>query len=193
VEKNHPGIRDLFEDESVRRSIDLDLDRIAFYNKKLGEVEWYLKKTTNEFDRQSIEILKSVNGIGNILSLVILYEIHTVDRFPSAQDFASYCRLIKCRRESAGKSYGTGGAKIGNAHLRWAFGEAAILFLRNNPDAQKWLEKKTAKHNKAKALTLLSHKLGWAVYFMLKRKQFFLSGEIPGHQLGGRRRSLSRN
>lgn len=128
---------------------------------------------SNAFDRQSIEILKSVNGIGTVLSLVILYEVHSVDRFPTVQDFASYCCLVKCRRESAGKSYGTGGAKIGNAHLRWAFGEAATLFLRNNLDAQNWLEKKTAKHNKAKALTLLSHKLGRAVYFMLKRKQFF--------------------
>jgi hypothetical protein len=28
-------------------------------------------------------------------------------------------------RESAGKSKVTGGRKIGNAHLKWAFGEAA--------------------------------------------------------------------
>jgi len=60
-----------------------------------------------------------------------------------------------------------------NAYLRWALSEASALFLRGNPDAQNWLEKKTKKHNKAKALTLLSHKLGRAVYFMLKRKTFF--------------------
>ena len=104
---------------------------------------------------------------------MFLYEIHTIDRFACVQDFASYCRVVKCKRESAGKSYGTGGNKIGNAYLRWAFGEAALLFLRGNPEAQKWLDAKSSKHNKAKALTLLSHKLARAIYFMLKRKTFF--------------------
>ncbi|HHJ20669.1 MAG TPA: hypothetical protein ENJ84_12745 [Gammaproteobacteria bacterium] len=48
---------------------------------------------------------------------------------------------------------------------------AAVLFLRGNPEeAQAWLEKKANQHNKAKALTILAHKLGRAVYFMLKRK-----------------------
>jgi hypothetical protein len=39
---------------------------------------------------------------------------------PSVRDFASYCRLVKCERNSAGKSLGTGGNKIGNACLKWA-------------------------------------------------------------------------
>ena len=105
--------------------------------------------------------------------MVILYEIHTIERFERVQDFVSYCRLVKGKRESAGKSYGTSGAKIGNAYLRWAFGEAATLFLRGNPKAQQWLQKKANQHNKAKALTILAHKLGRAVYYMLKRKKLF--------------------
>ncbi len=103
----------------------------------------------------------------------MLYEIHTIERFATVQDFASYCRLIKCRKESAGKIYGTSGRKIGNAFLKWAFSEAAVLFLRQNPEAQAWLKKLSNKHNKARALTILAHKLGRAVYFMLKRKTLF--------------------
>lgn len=63
--------------------------------------------------------------------------------------------------------------RIGNAYLRWAFGEAAILFLRGNPQAQQWVARKTQQHNKAKALTLPAHKLGRAVFFMLKRHTLF--------------------
>ncbi len=48
-----------------------------------------------------------------------------------------------------------------------------MLFLRANPQAQAWLEKKAHQHNKAKALTILAHKLGRAVYFMLQRKVTF--------------------
>lgn len=166
-------LRQAFPDPSVQRSINLDLDRIDFYDDQLSKLEWYLKQTAKAVDKNTIIRLKSINGIGDILSLVILYEIHNIDRFQRVQDFVSYCRLVKCKRESAGKTYGTGGAKIGNAYLRWAFGEAAVLFLRGNPDAQQWLEKKAQKHNKAKALTILAHKLGRAVFYMLKRNTLF--------------------
>jgi transposase len=117
--------------------------------------------------------LRTVHGIGPVLSLVILYEIHDIDRFPRVQDFASYARLVKCAKESAGKRHGTSGKKIGNAHLKWAFSEAAVLFLRGNPEGMKLKKRLEKKHGKSKALSILAHKLGRAVYFMLKRKQAF--------------------
>jgi len=171
--RHRENLRERFPDPSVQKSIDLDLNRIDFYDEQLGQLEWYLKQTAKTVDKHAIIRLKSIPGLGDILSLVILYEIHSIDRFERVQDFVSYCRLVKCKRESAGKTYGTGGAKIGNAHLRWAFGEAAVLFLRGNPAAQQWLAKKAQKHNKAKALTILAHKLGRAVFYMLKRQTLF--------------------
>jgi transposase len=117
--------------------------------------------------------LQTVPGIGNILSLVLLYEIHDIRRFPSVQDFASDSRLVKCSKESGGKRLGTSGSKIGHAHLKWAFSEAATLFLRNNPERQKLLSRLEKKHDQGKALSLLAHKLGRAVYSMLKRQTAF--------------------
>jgi transposase len=114
-----------------------------------------------------------VPGIGKILSLVLLYAMHDMDRFPTVQDFVSYCRLVKCAKESAGKRLGTSGKKIGNAHLKWAFSEAAALCLRNNPAGQKYLARLEKKHDKGKALTILAHKLARAVYDMLKRQTAF--------------------
>jgi len=121
-------------------------------------------------DQHTLLFLRSVPGVGLILSLVILCEIHNIERFPGVQDFACYARLVKCKRESAEKTYGVGGRKIGNAYLKWAFSEAAVLFLHCNPEAQAWLQKKTRQYNKAKTLTIHAHKLGRAVYFILKRK-----------------------
>ncbi len=80
---------------------------------------------------------------------------------------------MKCSKESAGKRYGVSGAKIGNVHLKWAISEASVLFLRGNPKGQKYVEKLTSKHGKAKALAILAHKLGRAVYYMLKRQKAF--------------------
>jgi transposase len=95
-----------------------------------------------------------------VLSLVILYEIHDIRRFPRVQDFVSYARLVKCAKESAGKRHGTSGRKIGNVHLKWAFSEAAVSFLRANPEGLEYKRRLERKHGKAKALSILAHKLG---------------------------------
>ena len=136
-------------------------------------LELYVLHNVREHDPQAVYRLRSVPGIGQILSLVILYEIGDIDRFPRVQDFVSYARLIKCAKESAGKRDGTSGAKIGNAHLKWAFSEAAVLFLRNNPEGRRYRQRLQKKHGKAKSLSILAHKLGRAVYFMLKGDQAF--------------------
>ena len=112
-------------------------------------------------------------GIGKLLRLVLLYDMHDMDRLPTVQEFVSSCRLVQCAKASAGKRVGTSGKKIGNAHLKWAFSEAAALFLRNNPVGQKYLARLEKKHDKGKALTILAHKLARAVYYMLKRQTAF--------------------
>jgi hypothetical protein len=89
------------------------------------------------------------------------------------QDFVSYARLVKCSKESAGKGLGFSGAKIGTVHLKCAFSEASVLFLRQNPQAKRYLDKLTPKHGKAKALSVLAQRLGRAVYYMLKREKAF--------------------
>ena len=130
-------------------------------------------QTAKQHDTNTFSLLQTVPGIGKILSLVLLDEIHDITRFPRVQDFVSYCRLVKGAKESAGKRYGAAGTKIGHAYLKWAFSEAAVLFLRNNPGGQKYLTRLENKHGKGKALTVLAHKLARAIYYMLKRRVAF--------------------
>ena len=170
---NRAGVAERFADPAVHKSIEVDLALITSYDALLRDVELSIVTTAKHHDANTLYLLQTVPGIGKILSLVLLYEIHDIARFPRVQDFASYCRLIKCARESAGKRSGTSGAKIGNAHLKWAFSEAAVLFLRDNPAAQKFLSRLEQKHGKGKALTILAHKLARAVYDMLKRQTAF--------------------
>ncbi len=170
---NREGVAERFDEQSVQKSIEMDLLLIDHYDKLLTDVELYITRTAKEHDAQNLFLLCSAPGIGKILSLVILYEIHDIERFPTVQDFASYARLVKCSKESAGKRYGVSGAKIGNVHLKWAFSEASVLFLRGNPKGQKYVEKLKSKHGKAKALSILAHKLGRTVYYMLKRQKAF--------------------
>jgi transposase len=170
---NRDGVAERFADPAVQKSIEVDLALITYYDALLRDVELTIVKTAKHHDANTLYLLQTVPGIGKILSLVLLYEIHDIARFPRVQDFASYCRLVKCAKESAGKRSGTSGAKIGNAPLKWAFSEAAVLFLRHNPAGQKFLTRLEKKHSKGKALTILAHKLARALYYMLKRQTAF--------------------
>ncbi len=170
---NRDGVAERFPDPAVQKSIEVDLALIGYYDQLLSDVELTIVQTAKQHDAHTLYRLQSVPGIGKILSLVLLYEIHDIRRFPRVQDFVSYCRLVKCAQESAGKRYGTSGAKIGNAYLKWAFSEAAVLFLRNNPVGQKYLARLEKKHGKGKALTILAHKLARAVYYILRRDTVF--------------------
>jgi transposase len=143
------------------------------YDRMILDVERHILHAAKELDADVLYRLQSVPGIGKILALAIHYEIGDVARFPTVQDFASYARLVKPSKESAGRLHGHGGQKIGNPHLKWAFSEAAVLFLRNNPAGHKLLARYERKHGKPKALSILAHRLGRAVYTILKRKTVF--------------------
>ena len=123
--------------------------------------------------RTPCTLLHTVPGIGKILRLVLLYEIHDSQRFPRVQELISACRMVKCAKDSAGKSYRSPGTKIGHAYLTWAFSEAVGLFLWNNPAGPRYLARLEKTHGKGKALTVLAHKLGRAVYYMLKQETAF--------------------
>lgn len=166
-------LRHTFPEQAVQKNIDLDMVILDCYAEQLSKLEWYIQQQAKQHKPNHFHLLKSVWGIGPILALTIIYEIGDIERFESVQKFASYARLVKCKAESAGKSYGTQGNKIGNAHLKWAFSEAAVLYLRGNEKAQKYLLKLQKRMSKAKALSALAHKLGRCVYFMLKNETVF--------------------
>jgi transposase len=167
------GVAQRFADPAVQKSLEVALALASSYDALLRDVELSILKTAKPHDANPLYLLQPVPGIGTILSLVLLYDIHHIERFPSVQDFASYGRLVKCAKESNGKRSGTSGRKMGHAHLKWAFSEAAVVCLRDNPAGQKFLARLEQKPGKGKAWTILAHTLARAVYYMLKRKVAF--------------------
>ena len=170
---NREGLEQRFTDPTVRKNVETDLAVADYVHTQLNMLENYIIRHIKQFDPRTYYRLQSVPGIGDILALVILYEVGNIDRFPTVQAFCSYCRLVKCPKESAGKKYGYGGGRIGNAHLKWAFSEATVLLMRQSDRAKQFVAKHEKKHGKGKAMSILAHKLGRAVYFMWKRKDAF--------------------
>jgi transposase len=170
---NRAGVAQHFPVPSVRKNVEMDLSLIGHMDGLLNEIELHIERHVKEHDPHAFHLLRTMHGVGRILGLSILYEVHDIKRFERVQDFVSYCRLVKCQRSSSGKLCGTGGGKIGNVHLKWAFSEAAVLFLRGNPRGQAYHERLVRKHGKGKALSIIAAKLARAAYFILSRKEPF--------------------
>ena len=82
-------------------------------------------------------------------------------------------RLVRGSHESAGKKKGAPHPKIGNAHLKWAFSEAACLMIRAVPAVKAWMQRQEKKRGKRKALSILEAKIGRAVYHLWRKQQAF--------------------
>ncbi|MGH8069390.1 MAG: transposase [Candidatus Entotheonellia bacterium] len=166
--QNRRGLLERFDHRCVQKNMAVDLAPVDCDDPLLAELERSIEKTAQGHNRVALALLRTVPGVGNILALVMLYEIKEVARFPRVQAFVSYCRLVKSARESNGKRHGTSGKKIGTAHLKWAFSAAAVLFLKHNEPAQTYLATLATRHGTGKALSILAHKRGRAIYVMLK-------------------------
>jgi transposase len=129
----------------------------------------HLTRTAKVDDPVTFGFLRTVPGIGPILGLILLYEIDDIQRFPEAGNFLSYSRLVRCEHSSAGKVKGSGSKKVGNAHLKWAFSEAACLMIRAVPAVKGWMQRQEKKRGKRKALSVLEAKLGRAVYHLWRK------------------------
>ena len=167
------GLLDAIGDPMVRANIEADLALAERLDKIIGSLERTIRRQAKIDDPETLRLLKTIPGVGRILALTLLYEIHDIARFARVGDFLSYARLVKSQTSSAGRVTGTSGAKIGNAHLKWAYSEAAVLFLQKNPRGQRLIQRLRSKHGKGKALSILAARLGRASYFMLRRSSAF--------------------
>jgi transposase len=166
-------VAERFLNPHVRKSVEVNLALIDALDVQIADLELYLERTAKIEDPTTFHLLKTIGGVGKILGLTLLYEIHDIRRFQEVGEFLSYARLIRCTHESAGKKLGIGGAKIGNAHLKWAFSEAVCLLVRNYPAVKIWQAKKEKRHGKKKTLGILAARLGRTVYHMLRKREAF--------------------
>src|SRR5262249_32516359 len=174
-----------FADPSVQHSAAVDLAVIDCLEEQIADLELYLTRTAKVDDVQTYQRLQTIPGVGQVRALVLLYEIHAIERVGSEGPFLSYCRLVRPGPESAGKLVGAGGQKIGNAHLRWAFAEAACLFLRASERAKQGKEKQLQKRDEGRVLALLAARLARAGYHLWRQGEAFAEARFGQGQAAG--------
>jgi transposase len=83
---NRDGVSAHFADPSVRKSMDVDLALIAQYDTLIVDLELTIVREAKRHDAEAFHRLRSLPGIGKVLALTILYEIHDVTRFGRVQE-----------------------------------------------------------------------------------------------------------
>ena len=167
------AITERFTHPSTKLSVTANLNLIESYDEQIAALELHLTKSAKIDDPATFAFLKSIPGIGPILGLVLLYEIDAIRRFPEVKNFLSYSRLVLGTHESAGKVKGFAGRKLGNAHLKWAFSEAASLMLRAFAPAKSWMARQSKKRGAKKAHAILEAKIGRTVFHLWKKQTPF--------------------
>lgn len=127
-------------------------------------------------DSPEVRLLKTLPGVGRILSAVIALEIGDVKRFPSAGHLASYAGTTPRVSSSGGKTHFGKLRADSNRFLKWAYIEAAnvvAIFHRKHP--QRHLSQMYARLRKekghAKAIGAVARQLAEATYWMLTKNE----------------------
>lgn len=141
----------------------------------------------DEFKEQ-IDLLKTVPGIGPVISTIILAEIADFTRFQKADQIASYTGLTERTSESAGHRKSGNISRCGNATLRWALVEAATTLIANDKKYremhQRIVDNKGARTgiNSQKAKIAIAQKLIRYIWKMMQTGEPFRKGESTGKQ-----------
>jgi len=93
-----------FPDPVVRTTIEADLQLCNVYDALIRDLEKKIEHEARDHQPTTLLLLRTIPGVGPILALTILYEIHCIERFARVQDFSSYCRLVKPEHSSAGNA-----------------------------------------------------------------------------------------
>jgi transposase len=102
---NRRGVAEMFSeqgcDDSARRMVESDLALADHLDEQIRALELHLVHHARVDDPQAFARLQTIPGVGKVLALVLLYELHDIGRFASVRHFTSYCWCDRSTRATA--------------------------------------------------------------------------------------------
>ena len=166
----------LAEDEDLALSGTVSKESIDYLSRQISKIETTVINKVKV--KKPFMGLQTIPGIGKILSLTIMLETGSIERFAKVGNFTSYCRKVPTSWTSNNKNKGKGNRKNGNKYLAWAFSEAAEFSRRFDQRAKAFYNRKAARTNRMVAHTALSHKLARAAYYIMRDNVEFDSQKL---------------
>jgi len=172
------GLKDIahgVEEPAIAHRCRMELERIDLYSKQIQGCEDII--ISSLADNADFKRIQTIPGIGKILGAIILYETGDINRFKSEKHYCSYARVVPGIAQSSSTIRRSKGSKQGNPYLKFAFNQAAALAVRYcqpiRQFRQKHMNRKRSRARKMISISIVSHKLAKAAYYMLTRKEPF--------------------
>lgn len=161
-------------DGDVYSLVNSDIVLIKRLDELTESIEKQIKERAYIHNAVDFGLLKTISGVGDMLALSILYETHDIRRFKNVQKYASYSRVIRVKRSSAGRTkYGGGNTKMGNPYLKNAFGQILSHARQSSAAIDAYYRKLEATRCPKLARGIMAHMFCVAAYHMLKKKTAF--------------------
>ena len=164
--------------QEVIRALLSELDHLS---RQMASIEERMDRVFEE--TEEIHRIRTLPGVGFILSIVIHSEIGSIERFPSAEKLASYSGCTPRVQSSGDKTRMGRLRKDVNQYLKWAFIEAA----NNVPLRQRFApthhlirlyKRIRQKKGHGKAIGAVARHLAEATYWILKKGECYREPEL---------------
>ncbi len=161
-------------------SMDTDTEIAKLLKQKIKLIEKEIEiRATKDFEKE-YKLLRSIRGIGPVIAGTLVYEIQDLERFPTVQQFSSYCRVVNPACESGGKRVGRGNTKMGNPYLCYVLHELVESSRKYNPEIQKKFQKLKKRRGIHHAHRILAHEWAITIYQILKNDSNFSLEQFCG-------------
>jgi transposase len=165
------------ENSSTKTTIDLMIDDVVFYRKKLYETNKLIRNLSQtERYKFQFEIVTSAPGIGLITGMTMLTEIGDISRFDSFSKFNSFVGLCPSQFSSGEKTRMGKMTVRSNKAIRSLIIEAAWIAIKYDPAlAKKFSELEKIKTRK-RAIVTIARKLLSRIYSIWTNQKKYEKG-----------------
>lgn len=132
---------------------------------KLKESNQLVKKYGKKDGR--VKRVKTIPGMGEFFSLLVVNEIDDIKRFRDAKKLAAYAGLVPSTYSSGGKTFYGHITKQGNKWIRWAMVEAVWPAVRTDEELRKYYEEIKQRKGANLAKVAIAKRLLTIVYRVL--------------------------
>ncbi len=173
-------LRDLkLETEDSRMTLDSIIDTVDHLRGKLLEINRRLRNLEKQGDYSDrISLLRTVPGIGLIMSMTIITELENIDRFGTLDKLSSYVGLVP-RTNSTGENEKVGNiTSRSNRQLRSMLIESAWIAIRQDPALMMSYGELRKRMEPNKAIIKIAKKLLSRIKHVLKNNEPYEKGII---------------
>lgn len=149
--------------------LERELKLLANLEERLAESNGLVKRYGKKDER--VKRVKTIPGMGDFFSLLVVNEIDDIKRFKNAKKLAAYAGLVPSTYSSGGRTFYGHITKHGNKWIRWAMVEAVWPAVRKDEELRKFYEEIKRRKGANLAKVAVAKRLLTIVYRVLSQNR----------------------